>query len=100
MDRRTSLKALGANSIDRADIIMMTLETLALNIPLHEMAKAENIGDLAGMLQGDNQRVQQANPRAGGMLDSILDRDGDGQVDGEDLAGLGMSVLGGLFGKR
>lgn len=45
-----SLKALGANSIDRADIIMMTLETLALNIPLHEMAKAENIGDLAGII--------------------------------------------------
>ena len=27
-----------------------TLETLALNIPLHEMAKAENIGDLAGII--------------------------------------------------
>lgn len=45
-----SLKALGANSIDRADIIMMTLESLSLNIPLIEMAKAENIGDLAGII--------------------------------------------------
>lgn len=45
-----SLKALGANSVDRADIIMMTLESLALNIPLVEMARAENIGDLAGII--------------------------------------------------
>ena len=45
-----SLKALGANSIDRADIIMMTLETLSLDIPLTEMAKADNIGGLARII--------------------------------------------------
>lgn len=45
-----SLKALGANSIDRADVIMMTLESLSLNIPLTEMARAECIGDLAGII--------------------------------------------------
>lgn len=45
-----SLKALGANSVDRADIIMMTLESLSLNIPLIEMAKAENIGELARII--------------------------------------------------
>ena len=45
-----SLRSLGANSVDRADIIMMTLESLSLNIPLIEVAKAENIGDLAGII--------------------------------------------------
>jgi len=45
-----SLRELGANSVDRADIIMMTLETLALNIPLSIMAKAENIGELASII--------------------------------------------------
>jgi polyketide biosynthesis acyl carrier protein len=45
-----SLKTLGANSIDRADIIMMTLETLSLNIPLMRLAKAENIGQLASII--------------------------------------------------
>ncbi len=45
-----SLKALGANSIDRADIIMMTLESLSLNIPMMLMAKAENVGQLAGII--------------------------------------------------
>lgn len=45
-----SLAALGANSIDRADIIMMTLELLALDISLVEMAPAKCIGDLADIM--------------------------------------------------
>lgn len=45
-----ALKDLGANSIDRSEIIMMTLESLSLNIPLIEIARAENIGELAGIL--------------------------------------------------
>lgn len=45
-----SLKELGANSVDRSDIIMMTLETLSISIPLIEMAKAQNIGELAGII--------------------------------------------------
>jgi polyketide biosynthesis acyl carrier protein len=45
-----SLRALGANSVDRADIIMMTLESLSLDIPLTELANAANIGDLAGKI--------------------------------------------------
>ena len=44
------LKDLGANSIDRSDIIMMTLESLALNIPMIEVAGAESIGELASIL--------------------------------------------------
>lgn len=45
-----SLRALGANSIDRSEIIMMTLESLSLSIPLIDLAKAENMGDLAGIM--------------------------------------------------
>ncbi len=48
--RTDSLRALGANSIDRADILMMTLERLSLHIPLIEMARAENIGELARII--------------------------------------------------
>ena len=50
LDASDSLKALGANSVDRADIIMMTLESLSVQIPLFEMAKAENIGDIASII--------------------------------------------------
>lgn len=45
-----SLRALGANSIDRSEIIMMTLESLSLRIPLIDLAKAENMGELAGIM--------------------------------------------------
>jgi polyketide biosynthesis acyl carrier protein len=45
-----SLKDLGANSVDRSEIIMMTLESLSKRIPLIEMAKARNIGELADII--------------------------------------------------
>jgi polyketide biosynthesis acyl carrier protein len=45
-----SLRDLGANSIDRSEIVMMTLESLALSIPLVETAEAANIGELATVL--------------------------------------------------
>jgi polyketide biosynthesis acyl carrier protein len=45
-----SLRELGANSVDRSEIISMTLDSLSLNIPLIEVARAQNIGELAGIL--------------------------------------------------
>ena len=45
-----SLRALGANSIDRSEIVMMTLEALELDMPLAETIRAENIGELAALL--------------------------------------------------
>ncbi|WP_455872352.1 acyl carrier protein [Serratia proteamaculans] len=45
-----ALKDLGANSIDRSEIVMMTLESLDLNIPMLDIAGAENIGELASIL--------------------------------------------------
>lgn len=45
-----SLRELGANSIDRSEIVMMTLESLSLRIPLVETVKATNIGELVNVL--------------------------------------------------
>jgi len=42
-----ALKDLGANSMDRAEILMMTLESLNLNLPTVAFHGAENIGGLA-----------------------------------------------------
>ena len=44
------LADLGANSMDRADIVMMTLESLSLKIPLIELARAKNIGEFTDLL--------------------------------------------------
>lgn len=37
---------LGANSVDRAEIVAMTMEALALQFPRIELFKARNIGEL------------------------------------------------------
>lgn len=47
-----ALRDLGANSIDRAEIVMLTLETLSLQVPLVELAGAGNLGELADLMAG------------------------------------------------
>ncbi|NEQ65497.1 MAG: acyl carrier protein [Symploca sp. SIO2D2] len=42
-----SLKNLGIDSVNRAEIIMMVMEDLSLNIPRIELAGAKNIDELA-----------------------------------------------------
>lgn len=44
-----SLKSLGANSIDRADIIMQTMEELGLKMQLVEFGGAKNIEGLVDL---------------------------------------------------
>ncbi len=44
-----SLKSLGANSIDRADVIMSTMSRLKLKVPMVTFAAAKNIGELSSI---------------------------------------------------
>src|SRR5436309_15535318 len=67
-----SLRELGANSIDRSEIIAMTLDSLSLNIPLVEVARAQNIGELAGILHqkfspSDRRHYRVASTMAGSL---------------------------------
>ncbi|ETX03756.1 MAG: hypothetical protein ETSY1_46220 (plasmid) [Candidatus Entotheonella factor] len=50
--RSDSLEDLGANSLDRSEILMMTLEALDLNLPAVEFHGPENIGELADVIHG------------------------------------------------
>lgn len=45
-----SLKELGANSVDRVDIIVSALEDLAITIPLMNFAKAQSVNDVITMI--------------------------------------------------
>lgn len=45
-----SLKDLGANSLDRADVATMSMEDLNISMPMMELAKVANIGDLVDVL--------------------------------------------------
>jgi polyketide biosynthesis acyl carrier protein len=44
------LVELGANSVDRAEIVSMTLESLSLQIPRVELLGPKNIGELVDVL--------------------------------------------------
>lgn len=48
--REDRLADLGANSIDRAEIVVRTLSSLSLRIPLVSTLQARNIGELAELL--------------------------------------------------
>lgn len=45
-----SLRDLGANSVDRADIVIQAMETLNVKFPLHELAAVKNIQGLIEFL--------------------------------------------------
>ena len=51
------LADLGANSIDRAEIVTMTLEALSLSIPRVELSEGKNIGDLTRIIYAKSQSV-------------------------------------------
>jgi polyketide biosynthesis acyl carrier protein len=44
------LEDLGANSVDRAEILMLVLESLSLKVPRVELFGPRNIGELADLL--------------------------------------------------
>ena len=47
---KDSLKEIGANSVDRADIIMFTMESLNIRIPMVKFGNAANIGDIVEIM--------------------------------------------------
>ncbi|ADP32228.1 acyl carrier protein [Bacillus atrophaeus] len=51
------LVELGADSVDRAEIITMVLEELSLNIPRVELSGVKNIGELTEVLYEKVQSV-------------------------------------------
>jgi polyketide biosynthesis acyl carrier protein len=44
------LKALGANSVDRMEIVAMSMERLRIRVPMSELSGASNIEELVDML--------------------------------------------------
>jgi len=48
---------LGANSVDRAEIVTMTMESMALQFPRIELFKAKNIGELVEVFYEKSQSV-------------------------------------------
>jgi polyketide biosynthesis acyl carrier protein len=49
IERSSMLSPLGLDSIGRAELIEMTLESLGLNAPRHEFHAAHSLGELADL---------------------------------------------------
>jgi len=58
-----------------------------------------NAEGLASMLGSERQQREQASPSMG-MLQGLLDQDGDGSIADDILGKVGKGLLGGLFGGR
>lgn len=74
----------------------MQLLTVLAPIVLSFLAKRSSAQglDAGGLGQLLGQERAQASQAGGGVLESLLDRDGDGDVDASDLLKLGMGLLG------
>lgn len=58
-----------------------------------------DIGDLAGLLSGSFSQQKQQTNISSGLINSLLDQDGDGSVT-DDIANMGFKMLGNLFKRR
>jgi hypothetical protein len=58
-----------------------------------------DIGDLAGLLSGSFSQQKQQTSISSGLINSLLDQDGDGSVT-DDIANIGFKMLGNLFKRR
>jgi polyketide biosynthesis acyl carrier protein len=51
VDETRSLSELGANSIDRADVVTMTMDDLGISVPVGEFQDVRDIATLARLLR-------------------------------------------------
>lgn len=59
-----------------------------------------NSRSLSEMLGGERREIQRRQPGILDMLGGGLDSDGDGDVDGKDMARAGVGLLGRIFGRK
>jgi hypothetical protein len=89
----------GMDAGSAGQILAMVAPLLMGLLGREKSARGLDAGALAEMLGAERQVAKQRAPQAMDMLGGLLDSDGDGQVM-DDLAGIGGSLLGGLFGGR
>jgi hypothetical protein len=80
------------------------LLTMLAPMVMGALGKAQRQGNLdsggvSRLLGAEAQQLQSAQPQAMGLINGILDADGDGDVDLGDIAKKGLGALGKLLGK-
>jgi hypothetical protein len=92
----------GSSGLDSGQMrqILAMLAPLVLGmLGKNQRQQGLDIGGLSDLLGGERRIAEKKTPGAADLLGSLLDSDGDGRVS-DDLAKLGGSLLGGLFGGK
>lgn len=92
-------KASGLNSGQVGQILAMLAPIVMGALGKQKRASGLDLGGLSDLLQGERRQVERAQPEGMDFLGKILDSDGDGEVS-DDLAKIGMGMLGKMFGGR
>jgi hypothetical protein len=91
------MSGLDAGSVGQ--ILQMLAPLVMGMLGREKRSRGLDIGGLTDLLGGERRAAQQRAPQAVDLLGSLLDRDGDGSSM-DDIAKIGGSLLGGLFGGR
>jgi hypothetical protein len=88
----------GIDAGSAGQILTMVAPLLMGLLGREKRSRGLDAGGLADLLGAEREVAKQRSPQAMDMLGGLLDSDGDGQI-ADDLADLGGSLLGGLFGR-
>lgn len=85
---------LNQGQVTRLLMLLAPVVLAALSRRQQQQGGGLNPGGISDILRGERTHIEQRNPQNRGLLESILDRDGDGQIL-DDLTGLAGGILGG-----
>lgn len=88
-------QAAGLQSGQAGKLLMLLAPIVMAALAKRVRAGNLDAGGLGSALGQERQRVQQQGGLGGGLLNAVLDQDGDGKVDLGDLLKLGGGLLGG-----
>lgn len=87
-------RATGLNQGQVARLLMLLAPVVLAALSRRQRQQSLDPGGLSDVLRGERDHIERANPQNRGLLASILDRDGDGQII-DDLTGMAGGILGG-----
>lgn len=88
-------QATGLNTSQASKLLMMLAPVVMAALAKRVSASQLDAGGLGSALGQERTRVQQQGGLGGGLLDAVLDQNGDGKVDLSDLLKIGGGLLGG-----
>lgn len=89
----------GVDKSQMASILAMAAPAVLAALGKEKREKGLRASDIAGLVKSEEATARAAAPAELSGLASLLDTDGDGNLNNEAL-GLGKRLLGGLFGRR